>query len=1180
MIKRLFPLLLILILLAGCKAPALTSTPAPAPTHEPASAPTPTPALASAPAATPAHERVQHLVISEVLAGKKGNNNYEFIELYNPTGQPLDLQGLTLWYQLNDKQKPVSVAHWGKQTLVPSQGHYLLVREGQDVGVTPDATFSQAINLGYGSLALRQGNKKLIDALGWGKKAPANATEGTAAPGMKNGDSLTRLPGGDEGNGQDSDDNSADFASLTKPQPQNSASAPTPAITKYLSIVARAPESVKPGETFEYEITVGNHTGEEVQDVVAKLTLASQLILHDLPQAIRQDDHTLTWHIDQLADGDEVSIILPVETPWTYFDATLQSYTVQAKNWPQTAIGPGIVTRIEGGVIPIATARTLQGAQLTLEGTAIMYTGGYYAGGGNVKFYLRDDTGGIQVQVFGGEGSVSVNIGDQVRVKGTIGAYRGANQIVPDIVPDDVTILKKGDAAHLPKPTVVTIEDALNDEALRGQLVQIEGEVTAVEEYTYSYSIDMADAQGHSINFYVDKGTKINPEAIEKGQLYRARGILEVRDGKVQLYPRVQSDLGQVFPPELMVTAEAPLTVQTGELITYTGSIFNHTAEGMTEIVVTAPVPKKAKVAAISEGGELKKGKITWRLADLAADSGRADVWFSVIAPKAANGRISFKGFSAISKQWPDLAKSGQLNAFLGEIVPIWAIQGPDDRSPYALKWLSTEGEVTGVFPDLPGFFIQNTEPDKRKETSEGLFVNTAELDAFPEVAIGQVVRLYGQVKETSQQTQLLLTDPNDVQVVDETTHLPKAIKLNPPKAEAKAAVYYEALEGMLVSAPGPNRAVSPTSKYGEYVIVPPGHKEVRLWRGQEHGFAIMVDDGSSAKHESSETLPYTVTTGDIIKNIEGPLAFSYGHYKIEPVQAPTVIAAEHPLPELPLVPDDAFALATWNAENVFDAIMPNPKDPPLPTPKQYHLALEKMAATIAQAGFPTVIGMEEIENIDVLTELAAQEAIQGQKYQPVLMEGEDGRGIDVGYLVRGNAKILDVKQYSAPEGLTSRPPLVLKLEVILGDAPQVIYVILNHFTSMSAGVEITEPRRLAQAEWNVHIIKEIIQKQEPEAMIAVMGDLNAFFDSKPVQALREAGLKHVLDAIPAKERYTYIFQGDSQVLDHILVTPNLYEHLQDVVILHVNADFPPATPGDTSPIRKSDHDPIIALFR
>ncbi|MBE0688134.1 MAG: hypothetical protein IH585_19225 [Anaerolineaceae bacterium] len=40
-----------------------------------------------------------HLVISEILAGVEGNNNLDFIELYNPTQEMENLQGYSLWYQ-------------------------------------------------------------------------------------------------------------------------------------------------------------------------------------------------------------------------------------------------------------------------------------------------------------------------------------------------------------------------------------------------------------------------------------------------------------------------------------------------------------------------------------------------------------------------------------------------------------------------------------------------------------------------------------------------------------------------------------------------------------------------------------------------------------------------------------------------------------------------------------------------------------------------------------------------------------------------------------------------------------------------------------------------------------------------------------------------------------------------
>ncbi len=90
---------------------------------------------------------------------------------------------------------------------------------------------------------------------------------------------------------------------------------------------------------------------------------------------------------------------------------------------------------------------------------------------------------------------------------------------------------------------------------------------------------------------------------------------------------------------------------------------------------------------------------------------------------------------------------------------------------------------------------------------------------------------------------------------------------------------------------------------------------------------------------------------------------------------------------------------------------------------------------------------------------------------------------------------------------------------------------------------------------------------------------MNSFFDAWPIQVLRDAGLDHVLDDIRPDQRYNYIYQGESQVLDHILITRNLFQQLRATHILHVNADFPPPKPDDPSAERKSDHDPIIAIF-
>ena len=52
-------------------------------------------------------------------------------------------------------------------------------------------------------------------------------------------------------------------------------------------------------------------------------------------------------------------------------------------------------------------------------------------------------------------------------------------------------------------------------------------------------------------------------------------------------------------------------------------------------------------------------------------------------------------------------------------------------------------------------------------------------------------------------------------------------------------------------------------------------------------------------------------------------------------------------------------------------------------------------------------------------------------------------------------------------------------------------------------------------------------------------------------------------------DRYTYLYQGNSQVLDHILVTNNLVEQT-DIDVLHINADFTDMAG------RASDHDPVM----
>ncbi len=88
-----------------------------------------------------------------------------------------------------------------------------------------------------------------------------------------------------------------------------------------------------------------------------------------------------------------------------------------------------------------------------------------------------------------------------------------------------------------------------------------------------------------------------------------------------------------------------------------------------------------------------------------------------------------------------------------------------------------------------------------------------------------------------------------------------------------------------------------------------------------------------------------------------------------------------------------------------------------------------------------------------------------------------------------------------------------------------------------------------------------------------VLGDFNEFEFVSPLTNLQGAGLTNLIGSLPQGERYTFIFQGNSQVLDHILVGSNLLPSAQ-VDVVHLNIEFA------ETPQSASDHDPVLAQLR
>ena len=83
--------------------------------------------------------------------------------------------------------------------------------------------------------------------------------------------------------------------------------------------------------------------------------------------------------------------------------------------------------------------------------------------------------------------------------------------------------------------------------------------------------------------------------------------------------------------------------------------------------------------------------------------------------------------------------------------------------------------------------------------------------------------------------------------------------------------------------------------------------------------------------------------------------------------------------------------------------------------------------------------------------------------------------------------------------------------------------------------------RRTPQAEVVAGFVEELL-RLDANARVVVLGDLNDFENTRPLRALEAAGLEDLILRAPGEDRYTYVYTGLSQVLDHVLVSAALAE--------------------------------------
>ena len=420
---------------------------------------------------------------------------------------------------------------------------------------------------------------------------------------------------------------------------------------------------------------------------------------------------------------------------------------------------------------------------------------------------------------------------------------------------------------------------------------------------------------------------------------------------------------------------------------------------------------------------------------------------------------------------------------------------------------------------------------------------------------------------------------------------------------------FYESLEGMLVQINDPV-IVGPTNSFNEIPILPDNGS----WAGPRTahgGILYSYDDGNPERivvDDAIVSIPGGLNVGDhFAGSVTGVVDYNFGLFMVELTQTPVRVPG--PLTkETTTVPTvNELTVATFNVENL--------------DPGDGAAKFDTLAALIVNnMKSPDLIAVEEVQDnngatdngvvdptVTIATLITAITNAGGPTYSyrqinPVNDQdgGEPGGNIRQIFLFRTDRGLSFVDrpggdsttattvtnaggtaQLSFSPGRidptnsawnSSRKPLAA--EFVLNG--QRLYVIANHFNSKGGDQPLTgkfqppvrssEVQRHQQATIEAGFVQQI-RAIDPNANVVVLGDLNDFEFSETIQILEAAGLTDLYDTVPLAERYSYVFEGNSQTLDHIMVSgPLLNRSTLDVV--HVNAEF-----ADQA----SDHDPSVA---
>ncbi|MER7727547.1 endonuclease/exonuclease/phosphatase family protein [Streptomyces sp. NPDC096323] len=530
------------------------------------------------------------------------------------------------------------------------------------------------------------------------------------------------------------------------------------------------------------------------------------------------------------------------------------------------------------------------------------------------------------------------------------------------------------------------------------------------------------------------------------------------------------------------------------------------------------------------------------------------------------------------------------------------------------------------------GFWIQDATPDADARTGEGVFVYTGSaapaVAVGDSVLISGKVDEYYPSATTQSITEItaprttVLSSGNALPapVVLDAAALPAAyvpsggggsIDALPLEPSAYALDLYEALEGSRVQI-ADTRVTGATTAYDEiWVTVDPEQNPTR--RGGTLYSSYTDQNSGRIKVMSLDTTrPFPVgNVGDVLSGTTtGVIDYaSFGGYNLQATELGTL--TDHHLRREVTRPQKGgeLAVATYNVENL-DALDDQAK---------FDTLAEGVAVNLSS---PDIVSLEEIQDDNgavsdgtVGSEATLQRftdaivAAGGPRYDWRYVAPQDGQdGGEPGGNIRNvflfNPDRVSFVDRPGGDATTAVTAVPTKKGVTLSVSPgridpasgawadsrkplvgefrfhgKPVFVIGNHFTSKGGDQPLhgryqepsrsSETKRVQQAAEVNTFVKSLLAADK-SARVVTLGDLNDFAFSPTMSALTAGkALKPLITTLPADEQYSYVYEGNSQTLDHILTSPGIGRFDYDVV--HINAEF-----ADQA----SDHDPQIVRVK